>query len=465
MPQSILRLLGFSRQVQLQSQATTMSRAQLDRVQKYRLQKLLRHSATHSPFYGERLHQVNFQDPDLSSVPHVSKRDMIENLNRVFTDRELRSGDLAKFTSDELNLGKWHLGRYAVSHTSGSQGQPLLIVQDRECINRLFSIMASRSSTTRRPGIFEAIQRWRTPKRIAVVTFKRGFYPSAAALEFLQETMSPFVDVRRFSSLQDDLLEQLNAFQPHSIFSYASVLETLSYDSHQLKLQNLEHLSSSSEQLTLSTRSKIEKAFQVPVLNHYGAGECLQLADTCKEGSLHINADWCILEVVDDYFEPVPDGAVGSRILVTNLANFTQPFIRYVLEDRVAIERNHRCKCGSNFPIIVKMDGRSADIIRVIDSDGREKRLTGIVFHSVFDSCGEHVREWQIHQLSTDSLLVKVVWQHTDPRLHRAISCTLTSKLRSSGVPKNVQIEFSSVEAIPSDHVSGKMRRLLPRAI
>ena len=54
---------------------------------------------------------------------------MMANLDDVFTDRSLRRADIEAFMADHANLGVYFKGKYALCHTSGSQGQPALVVQ------------------------------------------------------------------------------------------------------------------------------------------------------------------------------------------------------------------------------------------------------------------------------------------------------------------------------------------------
>ena len=110
-------------------------------------------------------------------------------------------------------------------------------------------------------------------------------------------------------------------------------------------------------------RAFLHETFHCPVSNDYGASEFLALACECPLGRLHANADWAILEAVDEDDRPVPPGASGARCLLTNLANRVQPLLRYDLGDRVRIHAQP-CACGSPFPVI-EVQGRSDDTLRL----------------------------------------------------------------------------------------------------
>src|SRR5204863_10195 len=79
--------------------------------------------------------------------------------------------------------------------------------------------------------------------------------------------------------------------------------------------------------------------------------ECNFLTNGCPAGpGSHVNADWAILEVVDDEYRPVPPGELGRRVLLTNLSNRAQPLIRYEVNDRVRLDAAGPCACGSRLP-------------------------------------------------------------------------------------------------------------------
>lgn len=73
------------------------------------------------------------------------------------------------------------------------------------------------------------------------------------------------------------------------------------------------------------------------------------IARECPEQHLHIDDDWVIVEPVDSDYRPVVDGQPADRLLSTNLVDFTQPFIRYEITDRVVLHREP-CACGNPSP-------------------------------------------------------------------------------------------------------------------
>src|SRR4028119_2292214 len=105
---------------------------------------------------------------------------MMENFDRFLTDRRLKREEIEAFVSDPDRLGRWYLGRYAPSRTSGTQGPPALIVQDRRMMELLFALQMGRGSVFPANPV-AALQRIVRRARLAVVTIGRGLYPSAVA--------------------------------------------------------------------------------------------------------------------------------------------------------------------------------------------------------------------------------------------------------------------------------------------
>lgn len=429
----------------------------VERLARWRLNRLVKHAIRHSPFYREKYRGISSGEFTLADLPPVSKAELAANLQDTLTDPRLRVDDISLFLADASNVGRWFRGRYAVSHTSGSQGVPLVIVQDRRALETLFCLMSARSNVAK-PSVIEGYRRLRHPARVAVVAQHRGFYPSAAAFEFMKEFTQRFATVRRFSALDPHLAEELNEFQPNTLVGYASVLESLALDSELYQLNELKQIANSSEQLSDRARRRIETAFRVPVVDHYGVGECLLLSDGCPtDGGAHINADWVIVENVDDQYRPVPAGETGSRVLVTNLANHVQPFIRYEVPDRIVMATGP-CRCGSRLPRIERIEGRSAEAFWVQNSNGQFQLLPGVLFHSAMDEL-RGVREWRAVQTERNVIELQLElfggeeWTFDEPGL--------VARLQEFGLPTPVRVTVEQVIGLRPDRHTGKYRRLI----
>lgn len=434
------------------------SEEKVARLQRKRLRQMVGLAMDRSPFYREKYRGIDRNHFELSQLPPCSKGELMAHFDGMVTDPEVRQADVERFLENPDNLGRWFLGRYAVSHTSGSQGQPMLILQDRKALEIFFALMCSRANPAGTPGILQGISRLLKPVRVAIVTMRRGSYPSGSAIEFMPELVGNFVRIKCLSSLQADLVEQLNDFQPNVLVSYASVLEALSLRSEQLKLTQLRQIANISEQLTARARTRVEKTFGVPLPDHYAVGECLLLANGCQAGSgSHINSDWAILEVVDENYQPVAPGQLGKKILVTNLANTVQPFIRYEVGDQLSVDEG-TCRCGSRLPRVAHVEGRAAEIFWVCDGS-RYLMVHASLFHTVVDSLGE-VREWQAIQRERNRLELRLELLPNSKFSADSGEAALRRKFQENGLPADVVVDVRIVPHLAPDPVTNKFRRM-----
>lgn len=455
---SLVQSLRFAAAVHQHKRILTRSRQRLADIQLERFRRLVRYAVEKSPFYRERFRGVDPSRVRPTDLPHVTKDEVRENFASIVTDPRLQLAELQAFIRDERNLGGWFLGQYAVSQTSGSQGPPLTIVQDRRCIELIVSLMAVRSAP-RQPTVLEGLRRLLVPRKLAAISFRRGFYPSGTVMEYLGQVAGRFVQVTRLSANQPDLFDRLADLQPEVISANASVLESMALNGQLPTFTRLSHMTSSSEELSPVARERIEASFGAPLFDHYGTGECLQLSDGCPHcHGLHVNSDWALLEVVDENYRAVPPGELGTKVLVTNLANYAQPFIRYEVADCVAVNPNHDCPANP-LPRIERIEGRTADLL-CIQTNGSRKFLSGILFHTVF-SAMRGVREWRVRQSAGD--LLEISLQPFDHSQHEwtAIEAQLRNRLAEFGVPASVRIRVEFVPELGPDPRTGKVRRIV----
>ena len=159
----------------------------------------------------------------------------------------------------------------------------------------------------------------------------------------------------------DEKVKMLNDFQPELIAGYPSeaLLMALQQKSGKLHIAP-KAVACSAETLTNDMIDTIQDAFNgCAVANNYcmteGGEMACQAVGARREAGvgarrdrpwayglscrhLHVNADWVILEPVDENKNLITDSSTWSKgVLVTDLSNFIQPIIRYYVEDSVRI--------------------------------------------------------------------------------------------------------------------------------
>jgi putative adenylate-forming enzyme len=218
--------------------------------------------------------------------------------------------------------------------------------------------------------------------------------------------------IARFFSVLDPLpalVDQLNTFQPAMLATYASALVALTdeQEAGRLRISPLV-ISSGGELLTPAAQRRAEAAFGCLVTQSYAASEAMPLALPCRRGRLHLNSDWFLTEPVDADGQPVLPGHRSEALLVTNLANYVQPVIRYQLGDSVVVSEEP-CPCGSPLETI-SVEGRTDEILHVPRSGGGEVVLLPMAIATVVEETAG-VRRYQVLQTASDALTVRL--EHT----------------------------------------------------
>lgn len=430
-------------------------------LQDRRLRSLLRYTVERSPFYREKYRGLDLDRCPLAELPPTNKGELMAHFDHAVTDTRVRRAELADFLDDPENSSRRFLDRYVACHTSGSQGQPMLIVQDQRSVELFFGMQMIRGSAEPATPL-QALKRLVRPKRLAVVTLKRGFYPSASLFQHMPAAARRYLDLLWLSQTDPDLLDRLNAFRPDALTAYAGVMEMLALEAEAGRLRlapGLKQVVNNSEALTDRARDRISAAFGgLHVMNNYATGECPFLANGCPtDDGAHVNADWAIFEVLDEHNRPVPPGSPGAKVYITNLSNRVQPFIRYEVGDVVTMAAGP-CRCGSRLPRIERIAGRAADVFWVGEGS-RRRRMINLIFVHAFEYVNE-LREWQAIQTGRNRVLVRL-----EPLPGTTIDLARTRRALDRELTlydfQDVQVDLEIVPRLTADPRTGKYRRII----
>jgi phenylacetate-CoA ligase len=209
----------------------------------------------------------------------------------------------------------------------------------------------------------------------------------------------------------------------------------------------LEAVFTSSESLLAFQRETIEKAFGAPVRDRYGVSEMAVSMTACRLNRLHVDMEFGIVEV-----EPVEETGdfVRGPLLVTGLATYATPFLRYRVGD-VGTRRKRPCECGRPGEVFDDVDGRIEDYVST--PDGRLVGRLDHIFKAELD-----VAEAQIVQDDPASLEVIVVPRETfGPAAERSLLAEIRARLGDE-----IRISIRRVDAIPRE-ANGKFRAVKSR--
>lgn len=330
------------------------TRSQLEAWQSRAIAQLRAFAVERSPFY-RRFHS-GFEQRPWTDLPILSKAEAMEHFDDFVTDRSIRLADVEAY----LNRGApkaLFRGRYVVLATSGSTGRRgIFLFNPSEWLDVVAASTRPASWAGMKPNLF---RRW----RIAHVTSGFPFHYSAQVGRSLKNPVIPLLRLDAGDPV-DCTVRRLNEWQPEVMVTYPSVLGILVDEQLAGRLRiTLQFVFANAEVLTEETRRRVKEAWRAAVLDTYSATEYAPIAAECPLGRKHLLEDGAAIEIVDDHGRGVPDGTLGSRVLLTVFNRWTQPLVRYELSDLVR-PTAFQCECGRPFRVIEEIEGRQEDVLR-----------------------------------------------------------------------------------------------------
>lgn len=409
-----------------------------------RLRTLLGVAKARSSWHRQRLADIDPEtatEADLSRIPPMTKDDMMQNLDGIFTDTRLSRGlveaHLETLTSDAYLLDEFH-----VFASGGSSGRRGLFVWDWNgwLWFQLALARFSMRESAEHPGLGpDAVE--------AVVAADKASHMTGAGT-FARPTVQRFPATL---SLQE-IVAGLNRVQPAILRGYPTALAALAAEARAGRLRIAPAaVRAHSEPLLPEMRQAIEKAWGRPVGNGYGTTEGACVASCGKGRGMHLNEDLCIFELVDEAGDPVPAGERCAKVYVTNLINLTQPLIRYELTDEMTL-LDEPCTCGSALRRVEDIEGRTDDTFSYPG---------GIVVHPlIFRSPlgrERNVVDYQVHQAPRGATIRVRASGAVDLD---TLAQRIAALLARAGLPDS-EVTIERVEAFERQ-ASGKLKRFFP---
>lgn len=426
--------------------------ADLAAYQEDRLRLVVRHAVTHSPYYRDLCSHLDLSGAfSLRDLPITGKREMMENFDQWVTDPRLRLADLDRQIATDPGE-EYFLGEYRIASTSGSSGLRGIFVYDRA---EWQVVIAAALRWAEMFGVspFELSQ-----KRLASIKADKPSHPTSRLGQSMRLGLRNLLLLDATAPL-DEIVRGLNDYQPELLMGYASVISLLAIEQIEGRLKIApDMVATFSEMLGEERVDRARRAWGVTPFNHYGAAEQITIAADCdRHEGLHHFADMSIIEIVDENNDPVPPGAPGHRVLLTNLHKFVQPIIRYELTDLIT-QSPLSCPCGRPFPVLAEIGGRTEDVIAFQAADGEPVRVPPLVIHIAIAQ-NPDVTEYQ-YSAAPDWLLVRVVPRGSADRvrLADALRSSVASALGRLGVAE-IRVEVEIVERIArSGDMMGKVK-------
>ncbi len=351
--------------------------------QERRARSMTRYVRQYSPFYSE--HWAGHNSEDWRTLPPVDKQIMMREFNRFNTrglDRE-QAMAVALHAEQSRDFSPTLQG-YTVGLSSGTSGHRGLFVTNPEEQAAWAGTILARTLHRIRP------------------TNVAFFLRSNSNL--YEQIGGRFVRFRYFDLMTpiDEVCRALNHMQPTLLVAPASLLGILSglQDSRTLYIRP-ERVISVAEVLEPQDRASIAAAFNAPVHEIYQCTEGL-LAISCRYGSLHVQEDIVALQ-----YEPLPGSNDRVTPIVTDLWRRTQPIIRYRLNDVLRLEPA-RCACGSDWQVIVAIEGRCDDVCMFETTSGEQRLVFADTIRRMLLFASPHIEDYLVTQSTLSKLQISL---------------------------------------------------------
>jgi phenylacetate-CoA ligase len=342
-----------------------------DRLSAYmadRLRDLLEHARARVPHFRALASKIDSWD--LASIPPLTKQDLLDH-----------SRDLLSEGADLSFMRR--------ASSGGSTGTPATFHLDRATLDSQSASMLRHRTWMDLDLICPHALLWGPPPdevsygtlggRLRGLFLRRRFFPTYA------------LDADGAERIRRALRRSC----PPLVEGYSSALDLVAAGA-----PPLEHcprvVLTGAETLYPAQERRLATFFGAPIFQRYGCNEFNAIAHSCRKGSLHVNSDRLVVEILRADGVPARPGEIGTTI-VTDLDNWGMPLIRFDLGD--ALEAGGDCDCGLPFPTVAAVHGRCADLI-----PGAGGRLVSPRHVSqALDACGE-ILEHQVRFKAQDPL-------------------------------------------------------------
>lgn len=296
-----------------------------------------------SPFYAQKYAQLDparvRSQADFEQLPLTTKDDL----------RKAYPLGLAAVSTDRITR---------IHSSSGTTGTPVIIPYTAKDIED-WAIMFARCYTM--AGITEQDRIQITPG-YGLWTAGIGFQLGAERLGALAIPMGPGNTDKQLQMMMD-----LQSTVLASTSSYALLLaEAIASRGIGSKIK-LSKGVIGSERWGEKMRQRIARELGVDLYDIYGLTEIYGpgIGINCMyQDAMHVWDDYLYFEIINPKTgETVPDGESGE-LVITTLCKEGAPLIRYRTHDLTRFVPG-RCSCGSSFPRIERLIGRSDDMIKV----------------------------------------------------------------------------------------------------
>ena len=408
-----------------------LSAVALEDRQRANLQVFMQRIARDVPYYRRLFADRGLSAEDIRSAADLTKLPTLDKPTIRAHAEELKNPSAVRLRS---------------FNTGGSSGQPLLFYVGE----RVDHDVAAKWRVTRWWNVDigdRELVLWGSPIEVSTQDRVKSLRD-----RFLRTKLVPAFDLGEPGIRQ--FIDAYRQFDPHMLFGYPSAIARIARyaDDRRVGLPKraLQVVFATAERLYPEQRVLIQRVFEAPVANGYGARDAGFLAHECPSGGMHIMAEDVIIETLGSDGLPTAPGIAGE-VTVTHLRTGDFPFVRYKTGD-VAVLAEQRCTCGRGLPLLASIEGRSTDF--VVAQDGTV--MHGLALIYVVREI-EGVESFRIIQHSLTDLEVLLVANGWQEHKARKLEAGMQARLG-----KGVNVRINRMDHIATE-ANGKFRYIISK--
>ena len=298
---------------------------------------------TANSFYGKKLEEAG--------INHVASPEEFEQLPFSEKDDLRDAYPLGLMTADEMDIVRIH-------SSSGTTGTPVIIPYTKKDVDDWATMFARCYEFA---GITSEDRLQITPG-YGLWTAGIGFQAGCEKLGAMCVPMGPGNTDKQLQMMQDMKSTVICATSSYALLLAEEIQKRGIKDKVMLKKGVI-----GSERWGQKMRERISRELGIELYDIYGLTEIYGpgIGINCKyDTGMHYWDDYIYLEIIDPKtLKPVPDGEWGE-IVITTLVKEGAPLIRYRTHDMSRIIPGE-CQCGSKFPRIDVIAGRTDDMMKI----------------------------------------------------------------------------------------------------
>ena len=409
-----------------------LQREALEELNWNKRKEIVRYAYEHVPFYRDYYEEKGFSPDDLHCKEDWEKVPPLEKEHIRVNKQRMLSSSVPPCS-------------IALTSTGGSTGMPLSVYRDKRF---KFEILGWRAFTWWgiSPADNTGIMHRRVPTNWVDKLKNRMLWCPTKRI-YLNANRVEETDIARF-------VREITTQKIIWLTGYVGTLERVAdYVLREgIKISCLRMVWSTSAPLSAIVRDKLERAFGCKVMNQYGSCEVSNIAQQCPcSEHLHVNVDYVHVDIVDEWGRSLQ--RQEGDILVTDLANYVAPLIRYRIGDRGELVEEP-CPCGVTLPLMKNVKGRISDAVYTPSGI----YIDGSYLTTIFDRYSSYIDKFQVRQTLDYSIKVLVVLKRPVTSGYEVVLREVKELLCAS-VKDEIPV---SVEEVPEIHDDkGKIRYII----